>query len=143
VANIIKVLGGGSLLQQLARDVTTQLDRRFASFGITTTQASVLLYVCAGEASPGQLTAAVGGTDTAGMTKLLDRLEAKELVTRRPNRSDRRSVVVEATERGLALVPDLSPVFGEVAKQLFDGFTDDEIANFTSYLRRMGENLKS
>jgi DNA-binding MarR family transcriptional regulator len=77
------------------------------------------------------------------MTKLLDRLETKELVTRRPNPGDRRSVVIEPTERGLALVPVLSPVFGEVAKQLFDGFSDDEIANLTSYLRRMGENLKS
>ena len=142
MANIIKVLGGGSLLQQLARDVTTQLDRRFASFGVTTQQASVLLYVCGGEANPGQLTSAVG-TDTAGMTKLLDRLEAKELVKRRPNPSDRRSVVIEPTERGLALAPDLSPVFGEVTKRLFDGFSDHEVANFTSYLRRMGENLKS
>jgi DNA-binding MarR family transcriptional regulator len=142
MANIIRVLGGGSLLQQLARDVTTQLDRRFASFGVTTQQASVLLYVCGGEASPRRLIEAVG-TDTAGMTKLLDRLEAKELVTRHPSPADRRSVVIEPTERGLALVPVLSPVFGEVTRHLFDGFSDDEIANFTSYLRRMGENLKS
>ena len=82
------------------------------------------------------------GTDTAGMTKLLDRLEAKGLVERRPNPSDRRSVVIEPTERGLALVPELTPVFGEVARQLFAGFADDEVANLTSSLRRMGENLK-
>jgi DNA-binding MarR family transcriptional regulator len=77
------------------------------------------------------------------MTKLLDRLAAKGLVERRPNPSDRRSVVIEPTERGLALVPELSPVFSEVARQLFDGFSDDEVANLTSSLRRMGQNLKS
>jgi DNA-binding MarR family transcriptional regulator len=82
------------------------------------------------------------GTDTAGMTKLLDRLEAKGLIERRPNPSDRRSVMIEPTERGLALVPELTPVFSQVARQLFDGFSDDEVANLTSSLRRMGENLK-
>jgi hypothetical protein len=29
-----------------------------------------------------------------------------------------------------------------VARQLFAGFSDDEVANLTSCLRRMGENLK-
>jgi cytochrome c1 len=30
-----------------------------------------------------------------------------------------------------------------VARELFDGFSDEEVANLTSYLRRMGENLTS
>jgi DNA-binding MarR family transcriptional regulator len=77
------------------------------------------------------------------MTKLLDRLEGKGLIERRPNPDDRRSVVIEPTEQGLALVPALAPVFGAVARQLFDGFSDAEVANLTSSLRRMGENLKS
>jgi DNA-binding MarR family transcriptional regulator len=141
MANVIQVLGGASLLHQLARDVTTTLDRRLAPLGVTTQQAALLHNAASGGASPSQLMEAVG-TDTAGMTKLLDRLEAKGLVERRPNPSDRRSVVIEPTERGLALVPELTPVFGEVARQLFAGFSDDEVANLTSCLRRMGENLK-
>ncbi len=142
MANVMQIIGGASLLHQLAKDVTTQLDRRLAPLGVTTQQATLLHNAASGGASPSQLMDAVG-TDTAGMTKLLDRLEAKGLVERRPNPSDRRSVVIEPTENGLALVPRLSPVFGEVAKQLFDGFSDDEVANFTSSLRRMGDNLKS
>lgn len=142
MANVMRVIGGASLLHQLARDVTTKLDRRLAPFGVTTQQAALLHNAASGGASPSQLMEAVG-TDTAGMTKLLDRLEAKGLVERRPNPSDRRSVVIEPTESGLALVPRLSPVFGEVANQLFDGFSDDEVATLTSSLRRMGENLKS
>jgi len=142
MAAIIQVLGGGSLLHQLARDVTTQLDRRLASFGVTTQQAVLLHNAASGGSSPGQLMSVVG-TDTASMTKLLDRLEAKGLVKRRPNPADRRSVLVEPTERGLALVPELAPVFGEVARQLFDGFSSSEFASFTSFVRRMRENLQS
>jgi DNA-binding MarR family transcriptional regulator len=139
---IIKVLGGGSLLHQVAREVTTNLDRRFASFGVTTQQAALLLGAAGGGSSPGQLMTVVG-TDTAGMTKLLDRLEVKGLIRRCPNPDDRRSVLVEPTDHGLSLVPELQPVFGEATSQLFEGFSDEEVASFTSSLRRMRENLQS
>jgi DNA-binding MarR family transcriptional regulator len=142
MANVMQVLSGASLLHQLARDVTTTLDRRLAPLGVTTQQAALLHNAASGGASARQLAAAVGW-DTAGMTKLLDRLEGKGLIERRPNPDDRRSVVIEPTEQGLALVPALAPVFGAVARQLFDGFSDAEVANLTSSLRRMGENLNS
>ena len=139
---IMQLLGGGSLLHQVVRDVNTKLDRRFASFGLTTQQAALLLSAAGGGSSPRQLMSVVG-TDTAGMTKLLDRLEGKGLVKRCPNPDDRRSVLVEPTERGLTMVPQLAPVFGEVTGQLFEGFADEEIASFTSSLRRMRGNLQS
>ena len=142
MAQLMQVLSGGSLLHQVARDVTTCLDRRLAPYDVTTQQAALLHNAASGEASPGQLMEAVG-TDTAGMTRLLDRLEAKGLLLRRPNPGDRRSVLVHPTERGLALIPDIAPVFGEVAGQLFEGFSDEEVATFTSYLRRMHDNLGS
>lgn len=142
MTNVMQVLGGASLLHQLARDVTTNLDRRLAPLGVTTQQAALLHNAASGGASPRQLMDAVG-TDTAGMTKLLDRLEAKGLIERRPNPSDRRSVVIEPTEQGLALVPRLAPVFSAVARQLFAGFADEEVASLASSLRRMGENLRT
>jgi DNA-binding MarR family transcriptional regulator len=141
MAQIMQVLGGGSLLHQVVRAITTELDRRFASLGVTTQQAALLLNACSGEASPSQLMDAVG-TDTAGMTKLLDRLEAKGLVKRRPNPGDRRSVLVEPTDQGQALVPQLTPVFGEVARQAFEGFSDDEAAKLTFLLKRIAANLQ-
>ena len=141
MAQIMQILGGGSLLHRVSRSMTTKLDRRFATFGLTTQQAALLLIACGGVASPGQLAAAVG-TDTAGMTKLLDRLQDKGLLRRRPNPADRRSVLVEPTERGQALVPDLTPVFGEVAGQAFDGFSGEDIADLTRLLRRMSQNLE-
>jgi DNA-binding MarR family transcriptional regulator len=108
---------------------------------VTTQQATLLLNACSGDASPSQLMDAIG-TDTAGMTKLLDRLEAKGFVVRRPNPDDRRSVLIEPTERGLALAPQLTPVFGEVARQAFSGFTDNDAAKLTYLLRRIAANLQ-
>ncbi len=140
MARTLQAAGGGSLLQQVARDVTTLLDRRLAAFGVTTQQAALLHNASSGAISPRQLMDAVG-TDTAGLTKLLDRLEAKGLLARRPNPDDRRSVLVEPTERGVALVPELMPVFGEVTAQLFAGFSDREVATLSAFLGRMLGNL--
>jgi len=142
MTQIIPVLGSGSMLHQVARELTTELDRRFALLDVTTQQAALLSYASSGKSSPSQLMDAIG-TDTAGMTRLLDRLEAKGLIRRGPNPDDRRSVLVEPTERGLALVPQLAPVFGQVTSQLFEGFSDAEVANFSSFLKRMRENLQS
>ena len=82
MANVMQVLGGASLLHQLARDVTTTLDRRLAPLGVTTQQAALLHNAASGGASPSQLMEAVG-TDTAGMTKLLDRLQSFQDTDRR------------------------------------------------------------
>jgi len=135
------VLGGGSLLHQVARDLATALDRQLAPFGLTAQQAAVLLHTSRQQtASPSQLITALG-TDTAGMTKLADRLEAKHLIKRQPNPEDRRSVLIELTEDGQALLPRIRPVFGRVTSQLFHGFGADEISVLTAMLERMHGNL--
>jgi DNA-binding MarR family transcriptional regulator len=136
------VLGGGSLLYQVARDLQTVLDRQLAPFGVTAQQAALLLHVSRGQASPRQLSRVLG-TDTAGMTKLTDRLEAKDLIERLRNPGDRRSVLIALTEHGQALVPQLGPVFGRVASQLFSGFSAEEIGALTTMLERMRGNLSA
>jgi DNA-binding MarR family transcriptional regulator len=135
-------LGGGSLLHQVARDLGTALDRRLAPFGVTAQQAALLLHVSRGQASPSQLITALG-TDTAGMTKLADRLEAKHLVERRDNPEDRRSVLIALTAAGEELVPQLRPVFGRVTRQLFNDFSAEQIEILTTMLERMRINLGS
>jgi DNA-binding MarR family transcriptional regulator len=134
------VLGAGSLLHQAARDLATALDRQLAPFGVTAQQAALLLHASRQQSSPSQLMTALG-TDTAGMTKLADRLEAKGLIERHQNPQDRRSVLIALTEDGQALVPRLGPVFGRVTRQLLNGFSTDEIGVLTTMLERMRGNL--
>jgi DNA-binding MarR family transcriptional regulator len=134
------VLSAGPLLHQVARDLATALDRQFAPFGVTAQQAALLLHASRQQHSPSQLMSLLG-TDTAGMTKLADRLEAKHLIERHPNPEDRRSVLIALTPDGQALVPQLGPVFGRVTRQLFHGFSPDEIGVLTTLLDRMHGNL--
>lgn len=135
------MLSGAALLSQVGREHATALDRRFAQFGVTTQQAALLIHAAAEPTSPSKLAEALG-TDTAGMTRLLDRLEAKGLLRRQRHTGDRRAIVIEVTEEGRALLPLLPPVFGQVNTQLFAGFTAEEIEHLTATWQRMLANLR-
>src|SRR5262245_26796013 len=102
--------GAGALVSQVAREFRAATETMFAPLDLTTQQASLLLHASRGLTSPNDL-AAVIGTDTAGATRLLDRLEAKGLLSRGPHPTDRRSVLIELTTSGTALVPRVPPVF--------------------------------
>jgi len=134
------VLGGGSLLNQVGRELRTKVDGMLAPLNLTAQQAALLLHASREETSPNRL-APLLGTDTAGVTRLLDRLEAKGLVKRRRNAGDRRSVIVELTEEGRALVPRVAPIFGRVSARLFAGFTEEEVRTLIALLQRMLGNL--
>ncbi len=129
-----------SLIPQIAKELRTALESELAPLGLTTQQGAVLMRAALGERSPRQLAQLVG-TDTAGMTRLIDRLVAKGLLARSAHPQDRRAVVVEPTEEGRALLPSVFPVFGRVGGRLLDGFSEEETAQATALLRRMLDNL--
>jgi DNA-binding MarR family transcriptional regulator len=133
-------LGGGALLNQVARALKTVLEARLAPLDLTAQQAALLMTAGHGSGSPAQVAAQIG-TDTAGMTRLLDRLDVKPWYGGSRTPDDRRSVVIEVTPEGRSLLPSLPPVFGQVTRQLFDGFSASELEVLTGMLRRMERNL--
>lgn len=139
----MKPFGEGvpSLIPQIARELRTALEAELAALGLTTQQGAVLMRVALGENIQNQLAQLVG-TDTAGMSRLVDRLEAKGLVTRERHPDDRRSTVVAVTEAGRELLPQVMPTFGRVGTRLLDGFSEEEKAQATALLIRMRDNLR-
>jgi DNA-binding MarR family transcriptional regulator len=134
------VLGGASALSQVARDLGTALDRAFSDLDLTAQQAALLMHASTADSSPTQLMARLG-TDTAGMTKLIDRLEAKGLVARHRSATDRRSVLIEVSDTGQQLAPRVPIVFGKITRQLFNGFSPEELTALSAMLQRMATNL--
>jgi DNA-binding MarR family transcriptional regulator len=135
------VLGGGSLLNQVGRELRTAVDAQLGPLGLTSQQASLLTLAARRSTSPAALLDEVG-VDTAGMTRLLDRLAAKGLIERVRHPDDRRSVVIELTPAGRALVPQLPPIFGRVTTALLAGFSATEIEQLSAMLLRILANLR-
>jgi len=127
----------------VARDLRTVLDRDLARYGLRAQQAAVLLRCCRlPGAKPSQLAVAVG-TDTAGITGLIDQLEKRGLVERRTDPADRRAVQVEPTPAGRALVAPLREVFTAANEILLAGFSSSEISALAGLLGRLRVNLEA
>ena len=136
------ILGGGAVLSQVARELTTAVERELAPLGLTSQQAALLLHASRGALSPSQLRRELG-TDTAGMTRLVDRLAEKGLLVRQRHPEDRRAIVLELTPAGSALVPRLPPIFGGVSQRAFAGLSTEELGQVTALLQRMLDNLRA
>jgi DNA-binding MarR family transcriptional regulator len=94
-------------ISRLSALVQRELERVFAEHGLTGGDFDVLATLRRSGApyrlSPGELSRSTMIT-TGGMTKRLDRLEARELIRREADPSDRRGRLIALTEEGRALV---------------------------------------
>jgi DNA-binding MarR family transcriptional regulator len=74
------------------------------------------------------------------MTRMLDRLEAKQLIVRTRSTDDRRRVQLDLTADGKKKAERLVKAIVKVLNRHLDGFTVDELELFKSFLRRMLAN---
>ena len=124
------------LIFQLTRELRTVLDRRMAAHGLTLQQASLLIRCVHHKgASPSELMPHLG-TDKAGLSRLVDRLEAADLVARRAG-GDRRSTALEATAAGTALAPKLEKILAGTRRRLLADLSAEEAALLESLLGRI------
>jgi DNA-binding MarR family transcriptional regulator len=132
-----------SLVFHLGRELRTALDRRLTSHGLTSQQAALLLLSrLLHEPNPIKMAERLG-TDAAGMTRLIDRLEKKQLIFRKVDPDDRRSIVVVLGPKSKHVLPRLIPEFKNVEEGLLDGFSKPEVEQLNLMLRRLLKNARS
>src|ERR1700688_5111111 len=78
--------------------------------------------------------------DAGAMTRMVDRLEAKGLISRRRCPEDRRLVKLELTASGLAALPKLRACSVRVLNHFLRGFSRGEARQLEAFLVRMLEN---
>lgn len=93
-----------------------------------------------GAATPTMLAGLIGLT-TGAMTTMLDRLETKGFVRRKPNPRDRRGILIEATETYATGASRLVERVQRDHRTLLQGYTDAELAIIEDFLTRFTENL--
>src|ERR1700691_1600029 len=78
--------------------------------------------------------------DAGAMTRMVDRLEAKGLISRRRCPDDRRLVKLELTETGVAALPKLRECSVRVLNHFLRGFSHGEARQLEGFLVRMLQN---
>jgi DNA-binding MarR family transcriptional regulator len=74
---------------------------------------------------------------TPGITRLLDRLEAKHLVRRRRSPEDRRQVLCWITESGLKLLAELDKPVSDTGPRYLQSLSSDEVRQLIDMLERI------
>jgi DNA-binding MarR family transcriptional regulator len=79
--------------------------------------------------------------DAGAMTRMVDRLEAKGLMSRRRCPEDRRLVKLELTEAGYAALPKLRACSVQVLNHFLRGFNPEEARQLEGFMVRMLQNV--
>ena len=72
-------------------------------------------------------------------TEVIDALEARHLVGRRPDPADRRATLVEVTEHGISVLDAVSAARGTEAERVFGRLSPADRADLTRILRKLQE----
>lgn len=131
----------GFLMGVAFRGLKKKADRALAPFDLTAPQWGVLarLYEEDGLAV-GEIAGRIQ-TEVPTITRIVDLLEGKGFVTKRPSMNDRRSVEVFLTEKGTAMETVLRDEIAKVTEMALKGFESHEVDRLKEDLMRITKNL--
>ncbi len=132
----------GYLLKRLRMFLDRAVDGEMVELDLTDVQWGPLLMLHHGMGTTAAELARVTCADTGAMTRLIDRLEAKDLVRRVPSEQDRRVVQLELTPEGTRLCREIPYGLARVMNATLRGFSRDEVETLKSLLQRMLANAE-
>lgn len=131
----------GRLIGRLQSALREAHDEALAPFGVNTSQGAVLVNCMYGEANTPAELARFDDLDISSVSRMLDRMEAKGLVTRSRTEKDRRQVIVKVTPKGRALVKRALPVAARVAADAWRNVSEQERQTLRTIVYKILGNL--
>jgi DNA-binding MarR family transcriptional regulator len=132
--------GLGHLVTAVRNAIFTSLEHELAPLELTASQFIVVIGAMRGRARTVNEFCQFASIDAGPMSRLLDRLEAKDIVRRTRDSDDRRQVNVELTSKGTALYPQIMEILARVYGRFLDGFAPAEAAQLQDFLQRLLAN---
>ncbi len=81
--------------------------------------------------------------DKPNITRILDIMEKNRLITRRPDKNDRRKFLIYLTADGKRLKNRLSTIASDIQKKAFKGVKKAELEQLRSLMNRIYKNLET
>jgi DNA-binding MarR family transcriptional regulator len=131
----------GFLVSGVRNAIWSAIERELESLDITTAQFIVFNSIAKGRGKTISEFCRVLGYDSGAMTRLLDRMEKKELIRRVPNPEDRRSFLLELTPKATALFPQARERVQTVFTGLLDGFSEEKATELKEALEQILANV--
>jgi MarR family multiple antibiotic resistance transcriptional regulator len=113
------------------------LDQQLVPYCVTSSQFKVLIIVAQFKAdTPAELCRHLS-LDSGSMTRMLDRLEQKQLITRSRSAADRRQVQLALTAEGRAITDRLPQIGADAMNELLGVLDQEEVASLERILTKV------
>ncbi|MGH6654295.1 MAG: MarR family winged helix-turn-helix transcriptional regulator [Actinocrinis sp.] len=127
----------GYLLKHAQERLTELTSAALAPYGLSGRELAVLLVLADGEPASQQEAAGRLGIDRTSMVAMVDALEAKDLVERRPHPADRRRNVVALTAHGRDTVKKATRASEEAEREFLKPLGQGAGPQFKAVLRAL------
>jgi DNA-binding MarR family transcriptional regulator len=127
------------LLAQLGAYASGQFAKRLEPLGFTPAQAGIFRIIAAAPGLSQQELAAKLGMYASRLVAVIDDLEERGLIERRPSSSDRRLYELHLTKSGKDQLSAIGVIAREHGRDLLDGLSDDERSTLTALLERVAK----
>ena len=126
------------VMNRALRSIEDALRVQVESHGLSMTEFAVLeVLLNKGTLPIGEIGERVLRT-SGSMTYILDKLQKRDLIQRRPSESDRRIMYAELTEAGREKIEVVFPEHAELIRALTDGLSVGERREAADMLKRLG-----
>ncbi|MGC4028787.1 MAG: MarR family transcriptional regulator [Steroidobacteraceae bacterium] len=132
----------GRLIKLVLASLLRSVDARMQPLALTAMQWEPLLVLALGRADTVAALARECSMDCGAMTRMLDRLEHKQLLQRQRSHSDRRVVNLVLTPTGREAADRIPLIVRQELDLHLAGFTADELQQLTGFLTRMLRNAE-
>jgi MarR family 2-MHQ and catechol resistance regulon transcriptional repressor len=130
------------VLNRAQRAIGDHVRRSLEGSGLAPTEFGVLEVLL----HKGPLTAGEIGSRvllaSGSITYVVDKLQARGLVARRPCQEDRRAIYVELTEEGRTLIAGVFPAHAAALREAMAGLTTEEKQIAAVLVRRLGRHAR-
>lgn len=133
----------GFLIGDISRLIRRTFDKRAKAIGVTRAQWKVLTWLKRHEGINQSTLADTLELDAMTLCRMVDRLQAAELVERRPDPGDRRAWQLFLTPRGIELTDQLKPIGEQLLQEALSGVTENEQQQLQQLLELVRGNFQS
>jgi DNA-binding MarR family transcriptional regulator len=131
--------GAAFLLAQVGAHAASKFAERIAELKLVPAHAGIFRILSGTPGMSQQELASALGTLPSRLVALVDELESRELVERRPHESDRRSHALHITDAGRSTLEAVSRIAREHQQALLAGLSQEEQLQLAGLLQRIAD----
>ncbi len=141
-ARIVKASSLACKLGVLSREIGAAASRLLQPFGITPSQANLLLHLLQGETSPSKIAGSTG-IDASSLSRLTRTLEAKGWITRATDLDNRSRVSLSLTAEGDRMARSVAPHAEHVQQRVLEALDEREQAALHAAINKISRAMAS